>query len=192
MKITVFFNSAILLSLLLAFSCGNQAGNQDKLENPQQKTQEQPGNSDAIELQEFINEAISEGMMEVDMADIAMSRTVNTEIVQLAETIRLNHRSAANELKSLAASKGWSLQTTMLDKHQQQVNRLRNTEAENFDEEYLEIMVDMHKDGIEKFEKCAAKGYDEQFVIWVNRTLSVMRQHLEYCEELTGRVAAES
>lgn len=180
------------LSVLYAISCGNQPKNQDKLENERKDAQEHVNNSVATELQEFINEAAGEGMMEVAMADIAFNRSENMEIDQLAETIRLNHRSAGTELKSIAASNGWTIPKTMMDEHQRKVDNLQNRDAENFDEEYLNVMIASHEDAIAMFGKCAEKGYDPQLVAWINKTITMLHQHLEQCKELSNRLTEGS
>lgn len=187
MKRSGIFSLATLLSLMFAFSCGNQAENQnDGYEDQSEATK--VNNRDAEELQEFIDEAISDGMMEVEMADIAINRSENQEIEQIAASIRLDHRSAGNELKSIAASKGWTVPVAMIDKHQGKVEKLQNSNAGDFDQEYLDVMVSAHKDIIAEFEKWAVKAYDPQMTSWVNKTLPILRHHLEHCQEISKRV----
>jgi putative membrane protein len=187
MKRSGFFYFATLLSLMFVFSCGNQTENRDSGYDDQTEASK-ASNRDAEELQEFIDESISDGMMEVEMADIAINRSENQEIEQIAASIRLDHRSAGNELKSIAASKGWVVPVTMMDKHQRKVEKLQNSNAENFDEEYLDVLVSTHEDAISRIEKCANKAYDPQVTSWANRTLPILRQHLEQCKELSSKV----
>jgi putative membrane protein len=187
MKRSGFFYFATLLSLMFVFSCGNQAENRnDGYEDQSEATK--VNNRDAEELQEFIDESISSGMMEVEMADVAINRSENQEIEQIAASIRLDHRSAGNELKSIAASEGWTVPVAMMDKHQRKVENLKNSNVEDFDQEYLDVMVSTHEDIIAKFEKCADKSYDPQVTSWANRTLPILRQHLEQCKELSNKV----
>lgn len=191
MKRRVSFLAALLFSMLIAISCGNQADNdRDRLEENDRDDQTlREENRDMEEVREFVNEATSDGIMEIRMAEIAMQKSQNPEVDQLAEHIKADHEKAGAELKSIAASKNWSVPVMMMDKHQQKVEKLMETDADKFDEEYLETMVNAHKDAIDKFEKCADKNHDPEVTMWVNNTLPVLRQHLQQSETLRDKTA---
>lgn len=185
MKRVIIFYS-VALSIMFAFACGSDSQDQTEINNDQTKV-EREYNREMEEVKEFVNEAASEGMMEVQMAEVAMNRSEHPEIDQLAESIKLDHRSGVNELKSLSASKGWGIPVAMTDSDQRKVENLQNADAIDFDEKYLDMTINSHKEAIAKFEKCAEKeGQDADVVAWATRTLPILRRHLEKSEQLSA------
>lgn len=190
MKRRVPFFATLLFSLMIAISCGNQADNdRNRDENLGDDQTQREENREQEEVREFVNEAASDGIMEIRMAEIAMQKSQNADIDQLAQTIKADHEKASAELKSIAANKNWSVPVMMMDKHQQKVEKLMETDIDKFDEEYLETMVSAHKDAIDRFEKCAEKNHDAQVTMWVNNTLPILRQHLQQSETLLDKTA---
>ncbi len=63
--------------------------------------------SDAMdEDTEFMNEAASGGMMEVELGQLAANKAVSADVKKFAKMMVDDHTKANNELKSLADSKG--------------------------------------------------------------------------------------
>lgn len=185
MKRAIIFYS-VALCIVLAFSCGSETQNRNEMEGDQTEA-EKTRMREIEKVKEFVNEAASEGMMEVQMAEVAISRSESMEIDELAQSIQLDHRSAVNELRSISAAKGWGIPVSVMDDDQRQVEKLRDADAEDFNEKYLDMTISSHKAAIEKFEDCIEKeGYDADVVSWANRTLPILRRHLAKSEQLSA------
>ena len=122
--------------------------NTEKVNNDQS-----PGN--------FVKEAASDGMMEIKMAEIAMSKSNNQKVKDLAQIIKNDHQAANDKLKQIAGDNGWDFPTEMMDQNQDKVDKLQKTSANDFDKQYADMMVKGHKDAIDKFEN-AARKYGEE------------------------------
>jgi putative membrane protein len=177
--------------MMIGIGCGNTAQDRKNMDNEESyEINDESYNPDMKEAEDFAKEAVSGSMMEVQMADIAINRSENTEIDQLAQAIKMDHQSAWNELKSMAMDKNWMLPVTLTGKHQQKVDKLQNTGTEKFDEEYLELVVSTHENAIDEFEKCANKNHDPELTAWVYNTLPLLHQHRAESKALLTRTAS--
>ena len=179
----ILLYTAICISLLFAASCGSRARSpeeNDALQGQLQKETE--------EVRDFVNEAVSENMMEIRMAEIAMERSQHPEVDELAKSIKQDHLEASEDLRSIASEKSWSVPVMLLDKHAEKIQKLLKGKRENINEEYLELTANTHEDAIRLWEKYANKSHDTEVVMWANQTLPVLRRHLQNSKELLNRV----
>jgi putative membrane protein len=132
---------------------------------------------------EFMTEAASGGMMEVELGQLASNKAVSADVKKFAKMMVDDHSKANSELKSLAAQKGITLPTMLMEKHQKMVNDLTAKMGKDFDKEYMNMMVDDHKEDIDAFEKAAEKGNDADLKAFAAKTIPTLKQHLEMAEK---------
>jgi putative membrane protein len=131
---------------------------------------------------EFMTEAASGGMMEVELGQLAANKAVSADVKKFAKMMVTDHTKANNELKALAAQKGITLPTMLMEKHQKMVNDLTAKTGKDFDKEYMNMMVDDHKDDIDAFEKAADKGNDADIKAFAAKTVPTLKNHLQMAE----------
>lgn len=158
------------------------------------------------EAKKFAMVVASHSMMEINMAKMAVQRSSNEEVKALAETIKKDHTNASDKLNSVVKNYGWKLPKDMMEKHHEMLRNLQQTEDNNFNATYVEMMVQSHQDAIAKFEKAletagddimgegnlpadrettsGGEGSHQELVAWINNTLPVLRKHLNRSQEL--------
>lgn len=144
-------------------------------------TQSQSGDN----TQEFLTEAASGGMMEVELGRIAQEKATNQEVKNFAAMMVKDHSQANEQLKSVAQSKNMQLPAQMMEDHQKEVDRFRNMQAgQDFDKEYVDLMVEDHEEDVSKFESAQNDVQDPEIKQWVSNTLPTLRQHKEHIDKI--------
>jgi putative membrane protein len=127
----------------------------------------------------FIESAISDGMMEIEMADLVIKRSGNTRIDSIAAMIKSGHQKANAELKALALKKKWTVPSAMLDQHRAMLQELRDTDNDKLERMYLDMMADAHVKAIQRFERMALTDFDPDLKDWASKTLPALKAHME-------------
>lgn len=183
MKSKLIWVSALVL--MWGFTACNSSENKDTADSASDTAvMSADSASDAQnEDTEFMNEAASGGMMEVELGQLAANKAVSADVKKFAKMMVDDHTKANNELKSLAAQKGITLPAMLMEKHQKMVNDLTAKTGKEFDKEYMNMMVDDHKEDIDAFEKAADKGNDADVKAFAAKTLPTLKHHLEMAEQ---------
>ena len=137
---------------------------------------EKPG----IYQNDFVLEAASANMMEVELGKIAQEKAANQEVKNFGNMMVKDHGQANDRLKTIAQNKNIQLPQQMQEKHQETVNRFRNMQkGKEFDKEYVKLMVEDHQKDIEKFEDAQKNVQDRDIKQWIDNTLPTLRKHKE-------------
>ncbi len=140
---------------------------------------------------EFLVEAASGGMMEVELANLALQKGTSTQVKEFARMMIKDHKKANEELKALAATKNIVLPTALIDKHQRIVNDLKDKSVKTFDAKYMNAMLDDHKKDVEEFEEASKDAVDPDIRAFAAKTLPVLQEHLRMAdkyEDLTDKM----
>lgn len=143
--------------LSLALSCtGNEPNGDEKLDlNDDDQEKSRMENAMDERFEKFAMEAASDGMMEIRMAEVALRRSENQEVKDLAEMIKDDHQAANDRLREIADQNDWDLPDNMMDKHKDMVERLEDVDDASLNSEYLSMMEKGHQKAIAKFESMA-------------------------------------
>lgn len=142
-----------------------------------QTSKDRPGNTLPAGSAAFVKSAAEGGQAEVDLATTAESRSSNSQVKSLAETIHRDHEAANAELKTLAEKKNVTLPTSISKTHQATANRLSKLSGAAFDKAYVDEMVKDHRADIATFQKHKTDA-DPDVAAWVNKTLPTLQNHL--------------
>lgn len=182
MKTKLIWVSALMM--MWGFTACNSSGDTNDSTTADTAVMSSDTVSDAMdEDTEFMNEAASGGMMEVELGQLAANKAISADVKKFAKMMVDDHTKANNELKSLAAQKGITLPAMLMEKHQKMVNDLTAKTGKEFDKEYMNMMVDDHKEDIDAFEKAAEKGNDADLKAFAAKTIPTLKQHLEMAEK---------
>ena len=133
---------------------------------------------------QFIAEAASDGVMEVQLAQYVQQNTNNQAVMDFAEMLQTEHAAANDKLMILAQEKNWELPDAMLPKHAEIYNRISQLTGDELDSEYLDVMIEAHNTAVAKFQNAAAFTNDDALRKWVRETMPHLERHLQSAVEL--------
>jgi putative membrane protein len=135
---------------------------------------------------QFLKDAAAGGMMEVELGKIAADKAVNDQVKAFGRQMQEDHGKANDELKTLAASKGVQIPTTLTGKHKRTVDRFSKLSNAEFDRQYMRTMIDDHKEDLKAFEREADKGKDPDVKQFAGKYVPMIKNHLEMAQA-TGK-----
>jgi putative membrane protein len=137
----------------------------------------------------FFPAAASAGMLEVESSKLALERSQNEDVKKFAQTMVDDHTKAADELKTLAASKNVTLPTAMSKHHQMMYDHLKDEKtAKDFDSAYQNVMVVSHKEAVTLFSKVSTDSKDPEVKAWATKTLPTLQHHGAMAKDLDAKV----
>lgn len=143
------------------------------------------GGTLAKEDREFFERAAIAGMAEIQAAEIARTKAVDADTKAFADMMLGDHGKNNSELKSLAASKGVTLPTTLDRKHADLIEELRDKKSgKDFDDKYSNDMEAAHEDAVKLFEKASKDSKDPDVKAFAAKSLPTLKSHLEMARKL--------
>lgn len=140
---------------------------------------------------QFLMDAAKGGMAEVTLGRMAAQQGKSDEVKKFGQRMVDDHGKANAELKTLAASEGVTLPTTM-DKHAEELqSRLAKLSGDEFDRAYMKEMVKDHKKDVAEFEKHAAQSSDPEVKQWAEKTLPTLKEHLAMAQTTAEKVGVQ-
>ena len=185
------------LSLLFAavffalVSCGTK-NNDDSKEIAEEQNEEKFEETDLEDDTEFAVNAADGGMLEVQLAQLALTKGSSPKVKEFAQTMIDDHSKANEELKTLAQSKNITLPTTLSEENQEHYNDIAEKSGAEFDQAYCDFMVKDHKDDLDKFKKAADKAEDPDLKSWAAGKVPVLEHHLSMAEGMAKAVESTS
>lgn len=138
--------------------------------------------------QQFVDQAASGGMFEVQSSQLALDRNVDQETQLFAQRMLIDHRSANEELMAIAQRQGLSVPVQMQPKHADMLDELRGLQGEAFQRRYHELQEQAHQEAIALFENATESLQDPELTRFAERTLPTLTDHRD---ELTTHMHGE-
>lgn len=143
-----------------------------------------PGDLTDDDARSFIIEAVQRTMSEVRLSKLAAERSKNESIKSYAAGIVEDHNNIDNRLQSLALSKKLSLPELInADQLNDRINELNNTRDDQFDKQYLKMIIREHQSAVDIFKK-GAKSSDPAIRSYAGKYLPVVKVHLKNADSL--------
>jgi putative membrane protein len=191
----------LLTVFILIQACGNnenRAGRADTTDTSSVATTEveeesagsadDPADTTSNDVNKFLVEAASGGMMEVQLGELARNNAQNPRVKSFAAMMVADHSKANNELKQLAGQKNLTLPASLSPEHQEHVSKLSNKKGAEFDREYMNLMVKDHKEDVDKFEEASRDLKDAQVKAFASKTLAVLKIHADSAKTIHDSV----
>ncbi|WP_164891103.1 DUF4142 domain-containing protein [Botryobacter ruber] len=184
--------TCFLLSSLTIFSCDSNSGQEaadgeitaiagDTVSLPEKKKR-------------LIPEAANAGLMQLELAKLALERGKTDDVKQYAQLMVDVYTTKKQELKDYADSESITLPQSLTDKQQKHLQKLRDTEPGEFDMEYWDATIRAHKDAIDEFndvlklkkERKGKKIEANSFELWAVNTLK--EKHAQMANAMAYRL----
>lgn len=137
---------------------------------------------------EFLNAAAMSGMIEVQLASLALTRTQNPEIREFALRMAADHSKANDELRPIAASKSVTLPKDLGATEKSLSDKLSKLSGAEFDKEYVKAMVEDHEKDVNAFQKQAQEGTDPEVKAFAAKTLPTLQQHFQTIQNIKSKM----
>ena len=168
------------ISLMFAVACNNN-DKTDSTEIAEEKNEQKADSANMGEKMEddheFMVEAASGGLMEVELGQLAAQNASSAKVKEFGQRMVKDHSKANEELKSLAAQKNITIPSTPGEKHQNHINDLKEKKGADFDKVYMRMMVEDHEEDVKKFEDVANNAKDAEIKAFASKTLPVLKEH---------------
>jgi putative membrane protein len=93
----------------------------------------------------FVNDQLSGGMAEIQLAQLAKDHASSADVKQFAQMMIDDHTKAGDQLKQVASSNAIQQQPQIDSKHQSLMDKLSKMNGSDFDKAYMSAMVDDHE-----------------------------------------------
>jgi len=149
--------------------------------------EEKKAEAKAVSAQEFATKASAAGLAEVNLSSLAKDRASRAEVKHFAQHMIDDHTKANMELLQLVNAKKLRAAERMDDEHQKMHERLSGLKGEEFDRQYMTVMLKDHEEAVALF-GAAAKGLDDKDLqAWAAKTLPTLRGHLDMARKAAGQ-----
>lgn len=136
------------------------------------------GDTSMSKDRDFLTEAASGGLMEVELGKIASTNAASPKVKEFGRMMVTDHSKANTELKTVAGKENVAVPATPADKQQKHIDDLKAKKGADFDKDYVDMMVDDHKEDIDKFQDEAKNGKNTAIKAFAAKTLPVLYKHL--------------
>lgn len=136
--------------------------------------------------QHFLADAAAGGAYEVQSSRLALQKSNDTNLKQIANQMINDHTAANDKITLLARDKNMVIKTVPNDAQTAMINTLQSKQGSDFDREYLRQQKTAHEDTIAKFEAEARDGSGDAQKLAAD-TLPTLRSHLQMIDgAMTG------
>ena len=139
----------------------------------------------------FVKTASEDGLTEVALGKLALSKSSNNDVKQFAQKMVQDHGQANQQLASLAKSKGLAVPTKLDAQHEAMVKSLSAKSGAAFDSSYAEHMAKGHSKAVALFE-AASTSSDADLAAFAKKTLPTLQEHQQLADNLRASVATRS
>ena len=138
----------------------------------------------APKTEDFIKEAATSDMLEIEAAKLAQQKG-DADEKKFAEQMITDHTKTSSELKGMVPSDMTSaIPTSLDDSSQKKLDKLKDASGKDFSPDYASDQVSAHKDAVSLFERYAQGGDNPKLKNWAGKTLPALQHHLQMAEQM--------
>lgn len=189
------FNSILALAAVFFVSCSNtQNKDTDSVHtegtaNTAEEHNDAKFNNDTEKDAKFVVEAANADLLEISLANLAVTRSTHAEIKDFAKMLVDAHTKSYEELSKLAASKNITI-PTVANLDAPEYKTINDKNGNDFDKAFYNKNVEMHKDAVARFEEASKECQDADIRNYATSKLPDLRTHLDHA--MDGQKLAES
>jgi putative membrane protein len=150
----------------------------------------QQGNTLRAMDSDFLREANTGNLREVELGRLAVRQTTNEKVRTFAQRLIDDHTKMNQEVTELARKKGLDLGNQLPQEARSDINRLGNVNGADFDRQYIKEMVQDHEKDADAFDREARTGEDASVRSLASRSLPTIREHLRMAKDLDTNLTA--
>ena len=136
---------------------------------------------------DFVNEAATSDMFEIQASKLAASKTAG-DVQTFANQMVTDHTKTTSDLTGLAQGANISLPTQMSSAQQSMLTKLQGLQGNDFAKQYMDDQVSAHKDAVSLFQRYGKGGSDDKLKAWADNTLPTLQHHLDMAQSIYGKM----
>lgn len=149
------------------------------------------GDTATVEDQTFVCRAAEGSAAEVELADLALTKSDNDSVKEFAEQMKRDRSAAQGVLAQAASREGIDVPKTLDDQHRTIKAELEKLDGPEFDRRYMNYMLQEHKKDIALFAAKAPSG-DGDVSAYAQRMVSVLDAHLRKARDVSAQLEGGS
>jgi putative membrane protein len=177
MKISSMIKTLVLAVMIIAGCQPNK--NKDSSEVAKEQNDAVIDDNKEEKDADFVVNAVAASIAEINLAQLALSKSTDSNLKQMATTLAADHTNVLRSLQGYAATKGISVPTSETEEAMEDRNDLTEKAGKDFDKEWCEHLQSDHKKTIDKFESRMNKTEDVALKDLISNTLPVLNSHLD-------------
>ena len=134
----------------------------------------------------FADKAAAAGMAEIQAAQLAQQRATSPQIKSFANRMVTDHTQANDQLQQIAQQENINLPEQPSPQDTADAQRLSSLNGTAFDQAYAQAQVRDHQQAVALFRQEASTGHDPALKSYAQKTLPILRQHLQLAQSLTA------
>ena len=139
---------------------------------------------------EFLKHAGSGDMLEIRLGQYASQNARSDDVKKFGEHMVGDHTKAKDQMLTLTTQQPLEIPKALSEDDQQTLDRLETLIGADFDKAYIATMIEDHQNDIAQFEKEVSEGSDTIVKAFAERTLPVLKHHLEMAQNLGKSIGA--
>jgi putative membrane protein len=134
--------------------------------------------------QRFLAKAIAAQMAEIKLGETAVKHASSAEVKQFAQKMVEDHTKARDKMLERARELKVNVAEKPDKSHKELLDRLSQLKGQEFDREYMKIMVENHEKALENFRTGVKTLQDPALRTLINNTIPTVEAHLKHAREL--------
>ncbi|MBB2147461.1 DUF4142 domain-containing protein [Pedobacter gandavensis] len=130
----------------------------------------------------FMDTAAVAGMMEVDLARLALEKSTNAKVKKFASQMIADYTKTNQELKAIALKLEHLLPTDYPADVMDHMNEMKNLNQKEFDIHYMDMMVYDHEKTIDLFK--TSSSLKQEVKDFIKQTLPILEKHYQMAKEI--------
>jgi putative membrane protein len=135
--------------------------------------------------QQFLRQAASTGLADVQLGHLALARATTPEVQRLGQQMVTDATHIQQALMAVAQAKQIPLPTTLDVEQQQMVTALARQEGARFDSASMRHMLLERTTAVQRFALVAQEGHDPAITACARTTLATVQAHLQQAQPWT-------
>jgi putative membrane protein len=167
---------AFILGLIVLVACNNR--NTESSEIAKEENRDNFESREEKQDADFIVEAVSRNYANIRFAQLAMNKSGNPDIREVAALIEKDQATELRKFKGFANSKGIAIPLEENEDARDKLNELANEQTDKFNEKWCRDLAKRNEREIQSFESMWEKTDDGDLKELINSSLPEMRNHL--------------
>lgn len=151
-----------------------QPQDQVKVQNGKVNPQKSPL---TVQERKFVEQAASDNMAEIELSRLALDKSQNSEVKNLAQTVVDDHQKSLDKLKSIANDQKFPIPTSATTQAKQEYQKLSKLSGNDFDRQYLMLMQKDHNRAVQTFQQASNQLQNDDLKSYADQTLPTLQKH---------------